>query len=333
MKKIYKILIWSISGLILVIVVLCGYVQLSWNKTFNAPYPAIKASTDPLLIERGKYLAFGPSHCAICHVPMDKIREVDKGLQIPLSGGWEESIPGIGKFRAPNLTPDPETGIGKKTDEELARTIRYGVKSTGHMLAPFMEFQGMSDEDLTAVISFLRSQEPVTHLVQPSELSFLAKALVAFGLLKPKGPKNTPPKSVVMDSTVVYGKYLANDVANCRSCHIAMDHTGKQVGADFAGGGIFLPGALSEGNTFVSPNLTPHKYTGVIALWDEKTFVARFRGGRLYQGSPMPWGVFSRMDETDLKAIYRYLHSLQPVEHKIEKTVYAPGEVAPKVIN
>jgi mono/diheme cytochrome c family protein len=331
MKKFFKILIWAISGLILVMVVLVGYVQLNWNRKFDAPYPAIKASTDPVLIERGKYLAFGPSHCAVCHVPMDKIRDVDNGLQIPLSGGWEESFPGFGTFRAPNLTPDPETGIGKLTDEEIARTVRYGVKSTGHLLAPFMEFQGMSDEDLTAVISFLRSQEPVKHKVEPSELSFVAKALVAFGLLKPEGPENTPPRSVVRDSTAVYGKYLANNLGNCRSCHNAMDNMGKQIGPDFAGGGIFPPGAFSEGNTFVSPNLTPDEKTGAIALWDEATFVNRFRGGRLYQGSPMPWGVFSRMDESDLKAIYRYLHSLDPVEHKVEKTVYAPGEELPKI--
>jgi mono/diheme cytochrome c family protein len=331
MKKLFKILIWFISGLVLVIIVLIGYVQLNWNKKFDAPYPAITASTDTLLIERGKYLAFGPAHCAICHMPMDKIREVDNGLQIPLSGGWEESIPGFGKFRAPNLTPDPETGIGKLTDEEIARTVRYGVKSNGHLLAPFMEFQGMSDEDLKSVISFLRSQQPVKHKVEPSELSFVAKALVAFGLLKPEGPKSTPPNSVKRDSTAVYGKYLANNVGNCRSCHIAMDNKGRQVGADFAGGQIFTPGAFSDGYTFVSPNLTPDKTTGAIALWDENTFVRRFRGGRVYSGSPMPWGVFSRMDETDLKAIYRYLHSLDPVEHKVGKTVYAPGEQLPKI--
>ena len=55
---------------------------------------------------------------------MDKLEAVDKGLEMPLSGGWELDIP-PGTFRAPNLTPDMETGIGKLTDAEVARNLRY----------------------------------------------------------------------------------------------------------------------------------------------------------------------------------------------------------------
>lgn len=322
---------WIGIVLILAVVSIIAYVQLGWNKSFEAPYPEIVASSDPVVIERGKYLAYGPSHCASCHVPMDKIMAVDNGLQIPLSGGWEETFPGFGTFRAPNITPDLETGIGKLSDAELARTIRYSVKSDGHFLGPFMEFQGMSDEDLTAVISFLRSQDPVEHKVEPTEYGFVAKALIAFGLLKPISPKTTPPKSVPKDSSAAYGRYIANNLGNCRGCHVAINNQGKQVGVDFSGGGVFLPNALSEGFAYVSPNLTPSKATGVIAEWDEEMFVDRFKGGRLHKGSPMPWGMYSRMDETDLKALYQYLHSLGPVENKIEKTVYLPGEKLPEV--
>jgi hypothetical protein len=260
---------------------------------------------------------------------MDKVMAVDNGLQVPLSGGWQEELPGLGIFRGANLTPDPETGIGKLTDAEIARTIRYGVKSDGTLLPPFMEFQGMSDEDLTAVISFLRSQEPVKNKVEPSGLSMLAKALIAFGILKPEGPENTPPKSAQKDSTVTYGKYLAHNIGNCNGCHVARNEKGQKVGEDFAGGGIFQPNAFSKGYSFVSPNLTPHERTGVIAAWSQQTFIDRFRGGRLHDGSPMPWGLYSRMDETDLKALYNYLHSLDPVENNIAKTVYEPGEELP----
>jgi mono/diheme cytochrome c family protein len=331
MRKLFKILMWLGLAIVLIIGIVLIYVQLNGNKKFEAPFPDIKASADPVIIERGSYLAYGPSHCAVCHMPMDKIKEVDNGLRLPLSGGWEEPIPGIGTFRAPNLTPDPETGIGKLSDAMIARAIRYDVKHDGSLLFPFMEFQGMSDADLTAVISFLRSQDPVNHHVKPTELGFVGKALVAFGLLKPEGPKSTPPKSVEREATAAYGKYLANNVGNCRGCHIAMDSQGKQTGADFAGGGIFPPNPFSDGYAFISPNLTPDLATGVIAEWDEEFFVDRFRGGRLHQGSPMPWGLYSRMDETDLKALYQYLHSLDPVENKIAKTVYAPGEALPEV--
>jgi mono/diheme cytochrome c family protein len=330
MKKIFKVFGWIALAVVLVLVALVGYVQLRYDRKFDAPYPDIKASTDSTVIARGKYLVYGLAHCAACHVPMDKTRAVDNGLEIPLSGGWEEHAEGFGTFRAPNLTPDKETGIGNFTDPEIARVIRYCVKPDGTLLAPFMLYQGLSDEDLTAIISFLRSQPPVEHKVEPSELSFVAKALVAFGLLKPEGPASTPPVSIPQDTTAAYGKYLASDVGNCRGCHIKMDDSGHRVGPDFSGGGKFPPNAFSKGYGFVSPNLTPDKATGVIATWPETQFVERFQGGRLYEGSPMPWGFVSRADESDLKAIYKFLHSLPPADNKIEKTVYAPGEELPE---
>lgn len=326
MKKIFKILLWTGIVLVLVVVVMVGYVQLSWKKTFDAPYPDITASTDPEVIARGRYLAYGPSHCATCHVPFEKSLEVDAGLQMPLIGGWGEEVPGLGKFTAPNLTPDPETGIGNMTDAQLARAIRFGVKHDGRLLPPFMLFQEMSDEDLTAVISFLRSQEPVKNVVEPSHYTFLAKALIAFGQLKPEGPGNTPPVSVPRDTTASYGKYIARNLGNCLGCHIQRDDKGMQVNEDFAGGGIFPPNPFSEGYAYVSPNLTPHKTTGIMAHWSEEAFIHRFKSGRVLKGSPMPWGSYSRMEEDDLKALYRYLHSLEPVEFAVAKTVYAPGE-------
>jgi hypothetical protein len=330
MKKFLKILLWSGLFIILVVVALIGYVQLFWNKTFDAPYPEITASIDPAVIERGRYLAYGPAHCATCHVPFEKIFEVDRGLEMPMIGGWGEEIPGFGTFRAPNLTPDPETGIGNITDTQLARAIRYGVKHDGKLIPPFMLFQEMSDEDLTAVISFLRSQEPVKNIVEPSDLTFVAKALVTFGLLKPQGPKNTPPISVPFDTTELYGKYIARNLGNCLGCHIKLDEKGQQMNADFAGGSIFPASALTGGYAFVSPNLTPHQTTGIMAKWTEEMFIARLKAGRIQQGSPMPWGSYSRMTEGDMKALYRYLHALEPVEFAVNKTVYAPGEELPK---
>ena len=330
MKKFFKGLLWFAIVVVSVIVIIIVYVQLSWNKTFEAPYPDIKATNDSAMIERGRYLAYGWSHCAACHTPAEKAKDLESGIQMPLIGGFGEEAPGFGTFWAPNLTPDPKTGIGNLTDAQIARAIRYCVKHDGKLLAPFMVFQGLSDEDLTAVISFLRSQPPVKNIVPSTEYSFVAKAVVAFGLMKPIGPKTTPPKSVRQDTTAEYGKYLANSVGNCLGCHVKIDQTGNQVNADFAGGGIFPPNQWSKGYGFVSPNLTPDKKTGLLADWTQQQFVERFQGGRLYEGSPMPWGMFSRMSESDFKALYKYLHSLDPVEFKVEKTVYSPGEEMPK---
>ena len=328
MKLIFKLL----AGLLLAVIALVLYIQIASGKKLDAPYPEIHAVQDSAVIARGKYLAYGPAHCASCHVPMDRLKDVDHGVEVPLSGGWELPIP-PGIFRAPNITPDMETGIGGLSDGELARTLRHSVGSDGRLIPPFMAFQEMSDEDLTAVISFLRSQKPVNHLVAPSELNLLGKGLVAFGVLKPKGPSTTPPVAVEKAPTVEYGRYIANNVANCKACHTRMDAaTGKFTGEPFAGGNEFTPDAFSAGYSFVTPNLTPDKGTGIIAEWSEESFVGRFKAGRVHKGSPMPWGSFSKMDETELKALYRYLQSLDPVENKIAKTVYAPGEKIPATV-
>jgi mono/diheme cytochrome c family protein len=324
-----KVLLSILAVLVLVIAGLIIYILATWNKTYDAPYPDIQASTDSSVIARGEYLAYGIAHCSYCHVPVDRIMDVEGGEKIPLSGGWELDIePGI--FRAPNITPDKETGIGNFTDGQIARAMRYSVKHDGSFLMPFMPFQELSDEDLTAIISFLRSQEPIKNEIEPTSYKFIGKALLAFGVVKPIAPKNTPPKSVQIDSTIAYGSYLANSVGNCVGCHTERDlKSGNFIGPDLAGGSYFEPDAFSKGYAFITPNLTPDKETGVMVNWDEKSFISRFRNGRVYEGSPMPWGAFSRLDKLELKALYRYLQSLEPISNKIEKIVFEPGDDLP----
>jgi len=330
MRSVLRILKWAGIVIVLLILGLVAFVQLTWDKKYDAPLPDITASTDSAVIARGKHLAFGPAHCGTCHVPVDKIMEVENGLVMPLMGGWSLTIP-PGTVRAPNLTPDMETGIGKSSDGEIARVLRHSVKRDGRSLFPLMPFQDISDEDLTAIISFLRSQEPVKNEVKPTELSFMGKVVSALGLLKPVPPTGTPPKSVAIDSTIEYGKYLANSVANCVGCHTERDlKTGAFTGTPFAGGFLMPEDEYSMGYSFVTPNLTPDKLTGHIVEWDEKKFIERFRGGRVYPGTPMPWGSFGRMTDLELKAIYRYLQSLDPVANKVEKIVFAPGEEVPQ---
>jgi mono/diheme cytochrome c family protein len=329
MKNVLKLLKWVGIVLIVLVVGLFTFVQLSWDKTFDAPYPNITASKDSAVIARGKYLAFGPAHCSTCHVPMNKVMDVENGEVIPLSGGWELSIP-PGTFRAPNLTPDMETGIGKKTDGEIARVLRHMVSSDNKFVFPFMPFTELSDDDVTAIISFLRSQPAVKNEVKKSELSFMGKALSAFGMLKPEGTKGTPPKSVTMDTTAEYGKYMANYVANCVGCHTNRDlKTGAFIGEPFAGGLLFVPDPFSEGRSFVTPNLTPHEETGIMTGWTEDVFVTRLKSGKIHKGSPMAWGAFSRINEMEVRAIYRYLKTLEPIDNKIAKIVFEPGEALP----
>ena len=316
MKIVKRVLLAVLSLVVLATAALVVTVLIRKDRTFDAPYPDIQASKDPAVIERGRYLVEGPGHCIGCHGDEDRKQEREAGVTVPFSGGHEWKLP-VGVVRAPNITSDPETGIGKLTDGEVARILRHGVAPSGRAVLPFMPFADLSDEDLTAVISFLRTMPPVRKAVAPTELNALGLALRAL-VMEPAGPSKPTVARVERGPTVEHGAYLANAVANCVKCHSVIDlKTGGIVGEPFAGGGKME----SQGMTFISPNLTPDAKTGWITRWSEDDFVARFKSGSSITGTPMPWRSFSNMSEDDLRAIYRYLRTLPPVENAVPQTV------------
>lgn len=136
---------------------------------------------------------------------------------------------------------------------------------------------------------------------------------------------------MVRDTTAAYGGYIANSVSNCLGCHTDRDlKTGAFTGIPFAGGFKMPPDAFSEGYGFIVPNITPDKETGIMATWNQQTFISRFKAGRIHKGSPMPWENFAKMDDVELKALYAYIQTLKPVNKKIEKVVFLPGEKIPE---
>ena len=312
MKRLKSILV----GTAVTLTTLVGGLALSTaalqHKQFDAPTLKLHSSKDPQIIERGRYLAHGPAHCADCHTPAGERAAIEAGRQVPMSGGFEFHLP-VGTFRTPNITPDVKTGIGRYTDPELARMLRYGVRPDGTAMLPFMPFANLSDEDLTALISFLRAQQPVEHAVRTQEPNALGYVMKAF-VVAPRGPTEPIRPQVTPEPTAAYGRYLAHSVANCVGCHTKTDlRTGKVDGPLF-GGGSALPSHINSSETFVPPNLTPDPRWGWINGWSESAFVARLRAGRVHQGSPMPWAAFQRMTEDDLRAIYRYLQSVPRAE-------------------
>ena len=92
-----KFLKWTGILLLFIIVGLFITIQLRQNRTFNAPYPEIKASADSTIIARGKAIVFGPAHCANCHAPAEMEEQVNRGIEAPLSGGQVFDLP-IGKI-------------------------------------------------------------------------------------------------------------------------------------------------------------------------------------------------------------------------------------------
>lgn len=203
------------------------------------------------------------------------------------------------------------------------------VSGAGVSLAPLMPFANMADEDLVAVVSYLRVGDPVRNEVPAARWTLMGKAIKA--LVRPAAfqpvlghspPMSAPPQ----EATVERGRYLANDVANCMACHSPLDPaTGELTGPAFSGNATGEPSMIDPSVTLRAPNLTSDP-TGVLARFSsEEAWIGRFRVGRVVEESIMPWGPYSRMSDEDLGAIYRYLNSLDPVVNDVGPTVERVG--------
>ncbi|HTE23107.1 c-type cytochrome [Flavitalea sp.] len=302
-KRIFK---WAGALVLLIIICISAIVPLRQNIKYEAPFPEIIASKDTAVISRGRDLVLGAAHCGDCHGTRSADSLLETSAELPLSGGFKFSLP-VGDIFSKNITPDTLTGIGKRSDQEIARVLRYGVHANGTAVFDFMPFHNMTDDDLVSIISYLRSLKPVRNEVPEHNLNVVGNMVKAF-MVKPVGPEGEVPKSIKIDTSAAYGKYLALSVANCSGCHTKRDLTGGYTGELFAGGGPFE----EKAGTFIPPNLTPH-FTGRIWQWSQEAFIARFRNGKLLEGSPMPWSSFKLMSDVELKAIYNYLQTVKPV--------------------
>jgi mono/diheme cytochrome c family protein len=312
-----------VGGLLLGIVLLAGaglaVIEARWTRRFEAPYPAIAASADPAVVSQGEYLVYGAAACAYCHVPREQWQALDRGERLPLTGHHLFPMP-FGDIYSSNLTPHATSGIGRRTDGELARILRFGVRADGRAAFPLMEFQ-LSDADIAAVITYLRSRPEVDHVVPEHDLTQFGKALMAFAI-EPSRPAAPAPSVSPAGATVERGAYLANHVSSCVACHTDRGEDGTLVGPAF-GGGQRMDVAADPTIVFVTPNLTPDPATSPIGRWSEDTFIARFKKGEQVAGTPMPWGAFARLTDDDLRALYRYLRSLPPTRHRTGSAVQA----------
>jgi hypothetical protein len=219
-----------------------------------------------------------------------------------------------GRLCIRNITPDEETGIGAWTDGEIARAIREGVSRDGEALFPIMPwfmYTGMSDDDVAAVIAYLRAQPPVKSFRPERRLDFPLNVVFR---LYPQ-PLSGPVPAIPRTDTVAYGKYLSK-IARCEFCHTARVRGELEPvpGRLMSGGVPFTMGR----DTHYSRNLTPHE-TG-LGGWTKDMFIRRFRLNTkpfpvTEEGnSEMNWVEFSGMSDEDLGAIFDYLQTLPPLE-------------------
>ncbi len=275
---------------------------------------AKQAEAEQERLERGRYLIEGPMHCFACHSDVDwkapgaPILPEKKGAGARAPA---ESVPF--PLYAPNITPDRETGAGTWTDEQFARAIREGIGHDGRRLLPampYMNFRVLSDDDLAAVIAYLRSVPPVRNA--------LPNAPVPEPVLKslpPPEPITAPVPTPDFTNPIKRGSYLVM-LANCGGCHTPLDQQGRPLPElDFAGGRILR----GPWGTVASSNITPAP--SGISFYDQPLFLRAMRTGRVgsRQLNPiMLTSFFRNMTTEDLRAIYTYLRTLAPIEHRVD---------------
>lgn len=292
MKKVFK-WIGIVLGSLLVLILLAAAVlyfigNSRLNRTYDFPPSNIVVPTDVESIAYGKHRA--ETLCQGCH-----------GADLGGIVNWFND-PAIGSIDTANLTSG-EGGFGRETtsDEDYVRAIRHGIDPEGKPL--FMPAVAstayLSDEDLAAIIAYVKTVPPVDRVTHGRNFTPLAKVLYASSLL-PKLPVEYVSHDVHVTApergaSAAYGEYLVN-TNDCRICH-----------------GQELNGAKSPDptKTWISPNLTPG---GELGFWTEEQFITAIRTGVKPSGhqltDEMPWKDYRNFYDEELRAIWLYLQSL-----------------------
>jgi mono/diheme cytochrome c family protein len=291
LKLIGKIVGGLIGLLVLAFVVLYIIGTVQWNRLhgkYDVPVEAITIPTDQASIARGEHIA--TIHiCRMCHTEA--------------LSGQSVSVPGLLTFGVPNLTSGAG-GVGAtNTEEDWVRAIRHGVgqDGSGLVLMPSRIWYYLSDEDLGALIAYLKSLPPMDNEMPTTDLGPLGRVMLPLGLLPPEIVPNVividhyAPRPVAPEPgvTVEYGKYLTS---TCALCH----------GPDLNGQTVQF-----NGPPVLTPNLTRG---GEMGFWSEEDFVATLRTGVTPSGHQlkdvMPWKYLGQMTDDEQKAVWLYLQSL-----------------------
>jgi mono/diheme cytochrome c family protein len=259
-------------------------------------------------VERGKYLVDTVMTCHNCHTPKGPggAPQFDKSL----SGGLRFNEPPF-DVTAPNVTPDPDTGIGKWTDAQIKTALQKGVRPDGVHIAEVMPsgfYEILTPGDLDAIVAYLRSLPPIKNKVPDPIYKMQVPHQVFPGAEKPMAPADMADK-------VKQGFYLVT-IAHCLECHTPFGPPGS--GADFGGslgkGGREFPGPWGVS---VSRNITSSKSKG-IGDWTDAEIKRAITEGVRKDGTPLkpPMGYpfYAKMTPGDLDAMVAYLRTLPAKE-------------------
>lgn len=278
------------------------------------------------VLERGEYLVHHVAMCLDCHSKRDFSKYGAPPVPGSEGGGGfvldqKYGLPGV--LYGKNITPDNETGIGTWTDAEIKRAITQGINKKGDTLFPIMPYPAfnaaMSNDDLNAIIAYIRTLKPIKNAVPPRQLMIPIAMAYPGPMLKASLDSNMrPPES----DKIAYGRYLVT-LAGCVDCHSPLTPHGPDMSRMFSGGYVFDMG----GYKVVSGNITPDSATG-IGTWNEERFLNKFT---LYreeknwnydpgkQNTIMPVTMIAGMKDEDLKAVYAFLRTVPAQSNKVEK--------------
>ena len=258
-------------------------------------------------MSRGAYLA-NAADCVACHTD-----SAHSGR--PYAGGRALATP-FGTFYSPNITPDPETGIGRWSDEQFLRALRDGVRPDGanyFPAFPYPSFTKITDADARAIKAYLFSLPAVRQANRAHDVSFpISWRFLQNGwklLFFSPGPfRPAPERSEAYNR----GAYLVTALAHCGECHTPRNWFGATEPNRFLAGNPDGPDGKKV------PNITPDPQTG-IGSWSEEDITTLLKTGQTpefdFVGGAMGEIVrnTSRLDDADRRAIAVYLKSLPPV--------------------
>lgn len=282
--------------------------------------PKARALTDrrfestPERLERGRYLVTAVSGCTHCHGEQDWQAPgfpVKAGTE---GGGRAWDREGLPFVTAPNITPDPETGAGAWTDDMIARAIREGIGHDGRALFPLMpytQYRFMADEDLASIVVYLRTLPALKHPLPATKVPFPVNRFINMVPEPVVAPVVAPDPA----NRVAYGDYLSR-LGLCRECHTPPDARHMPNAALEFGGGFVLEGPYGK---VAARNITPD--ASGIPYYDENLFMEAMRTGQVKARKihdAMPWQMYSRMTDDDLRALFAYLQTIKPVAHTVD---------------
>jgi mono/diheme cytochrome c family protein len=222
----------------MVVGVIAGVVMIGAAAAFAIAWrPAIAAieppgSFDAALVKRGRELA-AMGNCNDCHTTRGG-KSFAGGVAVPTP---------FGAIYSSNITPDPDTGIGRWSEAAFRRAMRSGVDREGRHLYPtfpYDHFTNVSDEDDQALYAFLMTRQPVQAPPHANQLSFpFDRRYVIAGWKLLFLRHGTYRPDAARSAEWNRGGYLVEGLAHCGSCHTPRNALGAERGADqFAGGEV-----------------------------------------------------------------------------------------------